>query len=125
MKNYPKLSKNFSRHEAACKCGCGFDTADVLTTAIIQQVRDYVDEKVIVTSWCRCEKHNKDAGGKPDSQHLYGRAVDFYVVGYSRAQHLELFRWIEETLMKGEGGLRLYKRKNFIHLDTRTTGVWR
>ena len=34
------VSKNFSRSEFACKCGCGFDAVDVDLLAGLQALRD-------------------------------------------------------------------------------------
>ncbi len=82
------LSRNLSRSEFACQCGCGFDTVDfelvnVLQTAVIDMENRF-DEKVIIviTGPNRCNKHNAKVGGAKNSQHIYAKAVDhkFYIV---------------------------------------------
>jgi len=73
------LSKHFSRHEFACKCGCGRDTIDTETLKLCEIVREFVGQPVTVTSGHRCEAHNRRVGGGTRSQHLYGRAADLTV----------------------------------------------
>lgn len=92
--NY-KLSRNISRSEVACHCGCGFDVADSKTVEIVQEVADHVlestqAERVIVhiNSWCRCKEHNETVQFEvnPDyvpysstSNHMLGNACDFWL----------------------------------------------
>lgn len=71
------ISKNFSRSEFSCKCGCGFDTVDVELPALCEEVRE-IDGGLPMTPscGCRCVEHNKNEGGEDDSQHLLGKAAD-------------------------------------------------
>lgn len=80
------LTKNLSRHEFACQCGCGFDTADVATVNAIQGAADhfmvsYGAKRIIVTitSGCRCVPHNTAEKGADESQHIYARGVDHVI----------------------------------------------
>jgi uncharacterized protein YcbK (DUF882 family) len=75
------LSPNFSRHEFACKCGCGLDTADAETLVMLETIRQHYGVPVTITSGCRCEAHNRAVGGSPDSQHVQCRAADIVVQG--------------------------------------------
>ena len=107
------LSKNFSRHEFTCKCGCGFDTLDPQLVRILQELRDYYGSPLIVSSACRCAFHNKAEGGAIKSQHLYGRAADFILEGVPT-------NIVQEFLLQKyptEYGIGRYD--NFTHLDTR------
>ena len=106
-----RLSANFTRAEFACKCGCGFDDIDLHLVDLLQQVRDFFDAPVAVTSGCRCEVRNKFVGGSPRSQHLYGKAADFIV----RNVPPSVVREYCETL--NPGGLGYYA--TFIHMDVR------
>lgn len=72
---------NFRRREFACKCGCGFDDIDQGLVSVIQRVRDHFGGPGIVSSGCRCPEHNARVGGKANSRHLRGRAVDFSIRG--------------------------------------------
>lgn len=73
------LTRNFSRSEFTCKCGCGYDTVDFALITTLQNLRDFFEQPVIVKSGSRCLKHNKYVGGSPKSQHLEGKAADIVV----------------------------------------------
>jgi len=69
----------FTREEFACACGCGFDVADSELLDVLEGLRFKFDAAVIITSGCRCKEHNKEVGGSENSQHIFGKAVDFKV----------------------------------------------
>jgi uncharacterized protein YcbK (DUF882 family) len=81
------LTKNLSRHEFACQCGCGFDTVDHDLPGILQEVADHFLEladrntvlrvMIDIKSGNRCEAHNLAEGGSSKSRHMWGRAADF------------------------------------------------
>lgn len=105
------LSKNFSRHEFACKCGCGFDTVDVGLIYLLQGVRDHFKRRVSINSACRCPAHNKREGGSDKSQHLSGRAADIVVDGASPSE-------VADYLEDKANGLGRYD--TFTHVDSRS-----
>ena len=79
MINYPK---NFPQHEFACKCGCGFDDINPVIPMVCQDIRDYINSipgyekmSITVTSGCRCEKRNAEAGST-SKNHVHGNAAD-------------------------------------------------
>lgn len=108
------LSKNFSRHEFACQCGCGFDTVDIETVKVLQEVADEFGEPVTVTSGCRCPAHNKAVGGANNSQHKLARAADIMVKNVSPAA---VFEFLDRKYPDRYG---LGEYSNFVHVDTRT-----
>ncbi len=108
------LTRHFSRSEFACKCGCGFDTVDVDTLALLESIREHFMSPVTITSACRCADHNAAVGGAKHSQHVYGRAADIKVTGVSPLE----ISWFAESLIPDSGGIGVYQ--NFCHLDTRT-----
>ena len=67
---------NFKRSEFECKCGCGENRINhqlvkALDMAVSEIKRDNPGFKCIVTSGCRCEKHNATlAGSVENSSHL-------------------------------------------------------
>lgn len=81
------LSKNLSRHEFACKCGCGFDIVDHDLVRVLQSTADWFYTssdrqkvariEIIINSGCRCPEHNKNEGGSKNSRHMKGNAADF------------------------------------------------
>jgi len=85
------LSKNLSRHEFACKCGCGFDIVDHDLVRVLQATADWfyanatsdyrrvARVSITINSGCRCPAHNKREGGSKNSRHMQGNAADFKV----------------------------------------------
>jgi len=106
-----KLTENFSRSEFCCKCGCGFDDINQTIVDLLQQVRDFFDAPVKITSGCRCPEHNKTVGGSPNSQHLLGTAADFKV------RHVPPSVVHEFCEGLNPGGLGSYP--TFTHMDCR------
>jgi uncharacterized protein YcbK (DUF882 family) len=110
------LTTNLSRIEFACKCGCGCDTVDIITVAIIQDVCDHFNCKVIINSGCRCESHNAKIGGSKDSEHKMFRAGDCEFLGVLPVD-------VNNYLIAkypGKYGFGVYK--TFNHIDSRTNG---
>lgn len=111
-----KLSKNFSRVEFSCKCGCGFDTIDAGLINILQDLRDHFSARVVVLSGNRCAQHNESIGGSENSQHKKSRAADIFVVNVSpKGVHAYLDSKYGQSVSLG-----LYE--TFTHVDTRTNG---
>ncbi|WP_442489391.1 D-Ala-D-Ala carboxypeptidase family metallohydrolase [Halomonas litopenaei] len=109
-------SRYFQRGEFACSCGCGFDTVDAETLAVLEDVREHFEAPVIITSGCRCPAYNARIGGAEHSQHKLGRAADIQVRGVAPAQ-------VQDYLIDrypGRYGIGRYD--NFTHVDTRTNG---
>ena len=108
-----RLSINFTRSEFACKCGCGFDTVDTELIRLLENIRNYFNQPVHITSACRCERHNEFVGGSRNSQHKRGRAADIIVKGIEPDDVANF----ADTLMKS-GGIGRYSA--FTHVDTRS-----
>lgn len=77
----------FEPEEFACKCGgryCNGAPAEMSQTLL--KVADRMRRElgpVLVSSGLRCRQHNANEGGVYNSDHMYGRAMDFCVVGKS------------------------------------------
>ena len=112
-----RLSKNFSREEFACKCGCGFDTVDIELIGVLESVRAEFKAPILVTSGCRCLKYNQSVSGAADSQHTKGRAADIVVSGVS-APSVYAFLCIAYPSKFGFG-----RYDGFTHVDTRTNNA--
>lgn len=115
-----RLSPHFTRAEFACKCGCKFASPDPALVAGLQALRDALDKPVIITSGCRCAKHNAAAGGAKGSMHVAGKAADIRVAGmgarelYEAAVRVPQFRGFGVDLARG-----------FVHVDVRdVTARW-
>lgn len=117
------LSRNFSRHEFACNCGCGLDTVDIETLDVLQDCCEYfsaflaVDRvTAVVNSGCRCEGYNNQVGGSKNSQHVKCRAVDFRIVG---VLPINVHKYLDQKY-PGKYGIGSYS--TFTHVDTRSGG---
>lgn len=131
------ITRNISRHEFACQCGCGSDTVDYELPFVLQRGLDYFnaiyplkDVKIHINSGTRCMFHNVKVGGKPEeagkpgsgSQHLYGRAADFYYYDKVTGEKLsddETASFFEDRY-KDRFGIGRYVGRT--HLDTKTGG---
>ena len=84
--------KYISKEEIACKCGryCNGHPTDmkkgVLT--VVDRTREHFGSPAIVSSGLRCKQHNANVGGVVNSRHLYGKAIDFRIVGKSSTEVL-------------------------------------
>jgi zinc D-Ala-D-Ala carboxypeptidase len=88
----------FKAIEFACRDHCGLDAFDPKMLKILNEVREELGFPIIITSGCRCEKHNAAVGGVPNSAHLLGpdgwcHAVDVKCVSdFTRGRLLEAFQ---------------------------------
>jgi len=112
------ISHNFDRAEFSCRCNCGFDTVDTELLAILERIRERFGSPVQITSGCRCPSHNTAVGGADKSQHMYGRAADIKVKGYSPYEVADFFNseWPDEY------GMKPYS--SWVHVDSRNE-KWR
>lgn len=113
------LTKNFSRSEFACRCGCGLAAVDPVLVALLQAVRDHFGRPVTITSGLRCRKHNTRAGGAPASYHITGKAADFVV---RDVRPREVYRWLAAEVA-GRYGVMEYK--GWVHVDVRPGKAYR
>lgn len=107
------IHRHFKRSEFACKCGCGFKTVDIDIIEILIRVRTTYQEKVFITSGCRCHKHNVAIKGARNSYHKQGIAVDIQMETIAPER---LYNYLD-GLLDGTGGLILHD--TFVHLDMR------
>lgn len=113
------LTRNLSRSEFACKCGCGFDSADHQLVEILQEVRDRFEVvkgkplPLVITSGNRCSEHNAKVGGAPKSNHTKGIAVDFMM---PEVEPSEIFDHLD-GVFPDQYGLILYP--GWVHFDVR------
>lgn len=117
------LSKFFSREECECKC-CGLMNIDPELLKVMDDIRTMVGHGLIISSGSRCPTHNESEGGKKNSAHLTGLAVDIKVSG--SIQRWELLDAIfTHNMMAERMGLHKVVRvgiaKTFIHIDLDVT----
>ena len=107
------LTQNFSRSEFACKCGCGFDSIDPTLVNMLQDSRNATALTYVLASGCRCKKHNKEVGGKPNSAHLRGNAVDIKCITSQMR-----YRMVQDLIRRFR---RIEIRDSWIHMDIDST----
>ena len=75
------LSKNFSRLEIMCPCGCGANKISSVLIEKLQKVRNIIGKPMIITSGVRREFYNASLKASMNSSHIpdsygMGNAVD-------------------------------------------------
>jgi uncharacterized protein YcbK (DUF882 family) len=108
------LTKNFSKWEFKCKCGCGKDDINIELVNQLQKLRDNINKPIHINSGVRCLTHNRSIGSKDTSQHVKGNATDIVVTGLSID---ELAEEVKRIPMFFNGGIIIYN--TFIHVDIR------
>ena len=82
------LTSHVSRHELACRCGCGFDAVDLELAGVIEDCVSHFEAvvghrlAVHFNSGNRCAGYNGTVNGAAaGSQHTKGIACDFRISG--------------------------------------------
>lgn len=116
------LTRNLSRREFACRCGCGMIVCDYELVTVLQEAVDYfcvkLSEprlKIHITSGNRCAKHNAlTPGAESTSKHVQGIAADNWITHVSPQELYTYYNyWYPDRY-----GLGLYH--NRVHLDVRS-----
>jgi uncharacterized protein YcbK (DUF882 family) len=116
-----KLTKNFSKSEFECKCGCDMpqyvlDNIKIVAEQL-QIVRDKLNKVIKINSAYRCPKHNEMIGGAKNSQHKLGKASDIVINGMSPNGVFGFMNKLMALDMIKLGGLGQYN--TFTHFDIR------
>ena len=117
-----QLSPSFKVREFGCK-GSDVVLLDEELVVLLQCIREHFGKPLHITSGYRTAAHNAAVGGSKSSQHLLGRAADFWVEDTPVASVAAY----AETLLPGRGGIGRYpkdaahpkRRTGWVHLDTR------
>lgn len=108
---------HFSERELACKhCGL-LGCTDALKMAL-DQLRDIVNQPVIVHDAYRCPAHNATVSLVARSQHPAGSAADVDIPGLTLQEKYEAAKKVPAFFA---GGIGVYDR-GFIHVDVRQNG---
>ena len=117
------LSKNFSKSEFECKCGCGMGNIDPELINVLQDLRDWWRAPITINSGCRCYEYNEKVQlrsnpdyipGSSRSQHMLGTAADIVVSGISVG---EVRRYLNHKY-PDKYGIGAYN--SFTHIDVRS-----
>lgn len=118
-----QLSPSFKVREFACK-GSDVVLLDDELVVLLQCIREHFGKPVYITSGYRTAAYNATLpGASKNSQHIQGRAADFWVEGVSVATVAAY----AEKLLPGRGGIGRYpkdaahptRKTGWVHVDTR------
>lgn len=126
------LTRDFSRREFRCRCGCGLADPHPQLVAGCQQLRELVGVPVTVNSGSRCRAHNDKpahlggAGGERNSKHLpqpgHGHTLAADLV--AGVPLLRLYEAAKAVPQFAAGGIGVYLDAGGerVHVDVRTGG---
>ena len=112
------LSKNFSKLEIMCPCGCGTDKISPVLIEKLQKVRNIIGRPLIITSGVRCEFYNESIKASMSSSHVpddsgTGNAVDIACTNSN--ERYELVEVAQKFFQRI--GISSGSYGGFIHLD--------
>ena len=118
-----RLAPDFKVRELRCKDGSDTVMVDEALMLLLQCIREHFGKPLHITSGYRTAAHNAAVGGSKSSQHLLGRAADFWVEDTPVASVAAY----AETLLPARGGIGRYpkdaahpkRRTGWVHIDTR------
>jgi uncharacterized protein YcbK (DUF882 family) len=108
-------AKHFTEQELACK-HCGRSGCSDALKMALEELRELVNQPVIVHDAYRCEEHNAAVSLVAKSQHPEGTAADISIPGLTLQQMYDAAKQVPSFL---RGGIGVYAQK-FIHVDVRT-----
>ena len=98
--------KWFKKEEFACRC-CGVELMDHFFVKILDGIRYELQTPMVILSGYRCEKHDKEVGGK--GNHTKGLAADIKCED-AKTRYLLIKYFSDRFARIGIG-------KAFIHID--------
>ncbi len=103
----------FKPEEFKCKCSkCDGGKMDADFVDKLNKARYLAQTAFVITSAYRCEAHNKAVGGKPDSAHLRGKAVDIKF-----ASSAQSFKIAQALFAAGFNRIGYNQKHSFFHVD--------
>ncbi len=129
MKTGEQLSEHFYMGEftysaKAVELGIDNEPAPEVRTAIrnlvkrlLEPLRVYRREVLVISSGYRSEALNRIVGGVPDSQHCKGEAVDLYTFGSSK-----LLEDLLNSKLTFDQAI-WYRKRKFLHLSLKYRGT--
>ena len=115
-----QISKNFNLKEFQCK-GTGQVKIHEKLLELLQELRDTLEQPIIINSGYRSKEHNKKVGGAKRSQHLEGTAVDISLrnLDMNAKDLASRVQLIADDLGIGRNNLGLGYANTFLHVDVR------
>ncbi len=104
------ISKYLDDVEVRCP-DCGLNNMQQETLTKFDEIREYLGRPLKITSGSRCSTHNFAVGGKADSEHLYGFALDLQCNNSS-----DRYELVQAMMTKGVRRIGVYKDKLTVHM---------
>ena len=112
------LSRNFSRYEVQCSCGCGASWVSPKLIEKLQHVRDVLGKPMTITSGVRCESFNKSINGSLVSSHMPDADGMGLAVGIACTTSQARYKMVDVAIKFFRRiGIAGEHSGNFIHLD--------
>lgn len=112
-----QLTAHFKVREFACQDGSDAVLVAPRLVMVLETIRSHFGTAVTINSGYRTPQYNAEVGGVAHSQHCYGMAADISVKSQTPAAVASFAR----TLMPDWGGVGVYAKKGFTHIDVRET----
>lgn len=112
-----QLSAHFKVREFACNDGADAVLVAPRLVMVLETIRSYFCAPVVIFSAYRTPQYNEKVDGAAHSQHCYGMAADISIKGQTPAAVAAFAR----QLMPDWGGVGVYAKKGFTHIDVRET----
>jgi uncharacterized protein YcbK (DUF882 family) len=107
----------FKPEDFKCKCGqCDGGSMDAVFLEDLFKARELAQTPYVITSAYRCKEHNRKVGGKENSAHLRGRAVDIKLPTSQSA-----FKVIKSLMDVGFVRIGYNSKYHFVHVDNDPT----
>ena len=103
------VAEHFRMREFECPC-CHLVRLSPLLVYLLEELRAFWGNPVLITSGFRCPSHNRRVNGAPRSLHLLGQAADV-IVPFPEQGAVEVF-----ARKNGFSEVIPYGRRNFLHL---------
>ena len=110
-----QLSAHFKVREFACGDGSDAVLVAPRLVMVLENIRAHFDAPVVIHSGYRTPQYNEKVNGAAHSQHCYGMAADISIKGQTPAAVAAYAR----QLMPDWGGIGIYAKKGFTHIDVR------
>lgn len=113
-----QMSDHFHSSEFVCRCNnldCDYTLISKDLILKLERLREIVGHPIEINSAFRCSRHNKASGGVMLSQHQTGQGADLRC-----PNELDFEDFVLYIKSMNFGFIKVYKNKNFVHVDTRS-----
>lgn len=97
---HANLTKGLNLEEFDCKCkytDCAYTFIDSSLLESYKKSREKFNRPLYINSGFRCQKHNADSNGVPNSKHTLGHAIDISFDEFDQYLKLELLEILREN----------------------------